>query len=107
MIKIIAPRYMRFRSWLAGRKIGALAVWPGVTVFASKERAENKYLVNHEAIHHAQMREVGTIRLFIMNGRFKKKYTYRLNPFEQEAYENMYDLTYLATREPFAWKKYL
>lgn len=107
MIKIVAPRYIKFRSWLAGRSIGALALWPGLAIFASQERADDKYLVNHEAIHHAQMREVGPIRLWIMNGRFKKTYTYKLNPFEQEAYDNMYNLDYLKTRKPFAWKQYL
>lgn len=66
---------------------------------------------NHEAIHTAQMKELGyvlfyvlyliewLIRLF-MNGN-----AYRNISFEREAYENEKDMNYLNVRKPYAmWK---
>jgi hypothetical protein len=70
--------------------------------------------VNHEAIHTAQMREMGyvffylwyvaewIIRLFI-NG----KAAYRNISFEREAYGNDRDGSYLENRRNYAWLNHL
>ena len=69
--------------------------------------------LNHEAIHTAQMKEMGyiffyiwyfiewLIRLFINGG-----YAYYKLSFEQEAYNNEKNLQYLNTRKPYSWLKY-
>lgn len=69
--------------------------------------------LNHEAIHTAQMKEMGYIFFYIwyfiewlirlvINGR----YAYNMLSFEREAYSNQNNLTYLVSRKPYSWFKY-
>lgn len=69
--------------------------------------------LNHEAIHTAQMKEMGYIFFYIwyfiewlirliINGR----YAYYMLSFEQEARDNQYDKEYLTIREQYRWFKY-
>ena len=69
--------------------------------------------LNHEAIHTAQMKEMGYVFFYIwyfiewlirllINGR----YAYYCLPFEKEAYNNDKNLKYLETRKPYSWLKY-
>lgn len=85
-------------------------------VFARKEyEALSPTVLNHEAIHTAQMRElfyVGFYLLYVLEWLFRlvrESYTgqeaYRYISFEQEAYNNAGEKNYLADRKPFAqWR---
>ena len=72
-----------------------------------------KTTLNHEAIHTAQMKEMGYIFFYmwyfiewlirvIINGR----YAYYCISFEREAYENEKNYKYLNKRKPYSWFKY-
>lgn len=78
-----------------------------------KEYPVEEEILNHEAIHTAQMKEMGYIFFYIwyfiewlirllINGR----YAYYSLPFEREAYENDQNLKYLEIRKPYSWLKY-
>lgn len=71
--------------------------------------------VNHESIHTAQMREtlyVGFYILYALFWLFRLLQTwnfdkaYRSISFEQEAYENEIDESYLEKRQPYSWIAY-
>ena len=70
-------------------------------------------LLNHERIHTAQMKEMLFIGFYIwyfvewLVRLFGKGNAYRNISFEQEAYDNDDDLTYLDNRKPFEWLKYI
>lgn len=72
--------------------------------------------VNHELIHTAQMRELGYIGYYLwyvieylIIRLFHKKQgnAYHDVSFEEEAYANEKDITYLQNRKHYAWFKYL
>lgn len=72
--------------------------------------------VNHELIHTAQMKELGYIGFYLWYGieyllirLFHKKQgdAYHDVSFEEEAYANEKDLSYLDKRKHYAWFKYL
>lgn len=72
--------------------------------------------VNHELIHTAQMKELGYIGFYLWYGieyllirLFHKKQgdAYHDVSFEEEAYANEKDLSYLDKRKHYAWVKYL
>lgn len=78
-----------------------------------KEEAIPKSTLNHEAIHTAQMKEMGYIFFYIwyfiewlirliING----KQAYHKLSFEQEAYANEENYKYLNNRKPYSWFKY-
>lgn len=72
-----------------------------------------KSTLNHEAIHTAQMKELGYIFFYvwyfiewlirlIINGR----YAYYMISFEREAYNNAKNYKYLNKRKIYSWFKY-
>lgn len=72
--------------------------------------------VNHELIHTAQMKELGYIGFYLWYAieyliirLFHKKQgnAYHDVSFEEEAYANDKDMTYLQNRKHYAWFKYL
>lgn len=78
----------------------------------------NKYEINHEQIHTEQMKEMLYIFFYIwyileyliikLFNFFKtQSEQYHEISFEEEAYNNSYDLDYLQNRKRFAWIKYL
>jgi hypothetical protein len=80
-------------------------------VFARRELTPRDR--NHEAIHSAQMREMGYLPFYLwyvlewlIRLPFAGKEAYFNISFEQEAYGNEGDLDYLKTRKHFAWLKY-
>ena len=86
------------------------------TFWARDTRWIDRYVVNHERIHTAQMRELLFIPFYIIYGlewlvRFVQYRSwgtaYRNISFEREAYTNGNNLSYLPRRHPFAWRKYL
>lgn len=86
------------------------------TYFVRKEYEEEKIpesTLNHEAIHTAQMKEMGYIFFYIwyfiewllrllINGRWAY---YKLS-FEKEANTNCENPEYLKNRKPYSWLKY-
>ena len=76
----------------------------------------DKYVVNHERIHNAQMRELLFVPfyvLYLLEWLFRlaqyrnQRDAYRNISFEREAYIHGHDLTYLPHRKPFAWTRHL
>lgn len=71
----------------------------------------------HETIHFKQQLELAFVLQFLLYGlsflinviRFKGDFykSYRLNWFEQEAFDNDIDPHYLENRKPYAWVKYI
>ena len=86
------------------------------TFWARDTRWIDRYVVNHERIHTAQMRELLFIPFYIIYVlewlvrlvQYRNWNTaYRNISFEREAYANGDDLSYLPRRSLFAWRKYL
>lgn len=85
-------------------------------IFVRKGCTMSAVDVNHENIHWAQEKEllvVGfyllyvlgfLVRLLLIRNWHK---AYRSISFEQEAYENQYNMSYLAERKHYRWTKYL
>lgn len=73
----------------------------------------SKRVINHEAIHTAQMKELLYIFFYIWYGieyfirLFQHGDEYRSISFEREAYDNDDNLEYLKTRKKYAWFKYV
>ena len=104
-MKIIYNNIIPFKGFAAINLFGVLFVRNGV-------RLSDK-LLNHERIHTAQMKEMLFIGFYIwyfvewLVRLFGKGNAYRNISFEQEAYDNDDDLTYLDSRKPFEWLKYV
>lgn len=91
--------------------------------FAGKN--PSRELINHERIHFYQQLELlfvihwilylGSYTYNYLSLTLNTKLTHRQrhwkayfnNIFEKEAYENEKNLSYLSTRQPFAWRHYL
>lgn len=82
-------------------------------LFVRKEYKDKlkDYVYNHEAIHTAQMKELGYVLFYIIYvlewvvRLFMKGDAYRNISFEKEAYINQHDLNYLGTRKHYAqWR---
>lgn len=76
----------------------------------------DKYTLNHESIHTAQIRETGFIFFYILYIiewlwrliYYRNNYNaYRNISFEREAYANENNLNYLSQRKRWAFTKYL
>lgn len=76
----------------------------------------DKYVINHERIHTAQMRELLFLPFYIIYVaewlirlvQYRKLYAAYMNiSFEREAYTNGNNLFYLPKRRRFAWMHYL
>ena len=90
----------------------------GQRIFIKKGFENDEYLINHEKIHSAQYKELGIpmfiilylwyfIKLAITKQGMSLAECYRMIPFEQEAYNNELDLSYLKNiRKGFEWRKY-
>lgn len=85
-------------------------------IFIREDSTASVYLINHEAIHTKQMLELGIVLFYIwyviewlirlcIYRNFDKAY-YNIS-FEQEAYDNQYDLEYKSKRSHYYWINYL
>ena len=83
-------------------------------IYVRREYLLNQRIANHEKIHWKQQLEMLIIFFYIwyliewliripINGRA----AYRSISFEREGYANRDNLTYLETRKPYAWLKYI
>lgn len=99
-MKIIYNKIIPFKGFLAINLFGI--------IFARKPL--NQYVVNHEKIHTAQMKELAYIFFYILYVLewfiklfiYGSKAYYNIS-FEKEAYKNMYNLEYLKTRKHYSW----
>lgn len=105
MIKIVSPFLLKC---IYGKKdVAAFTSIPPFVIFKSKSFAENKILVNHEAIHLRQYYELAIIFKWPLYLWFSLSRGYKNNPFEMEAYYRQSDLTYLKNRKWLAWRKFV
>ncbi|MEE0138664.1 hypothetical protein [Fusobacterium ulcerans] len=107
-MKIIYNKYITFKGFYAINLFG--------TYFIREEyKGESvpESTLNHEAIHTAQMKEMGYIFFYVwyfiewlirlvING----AYAYYKLSFEQEAYNNENNYNYLKSRKPYSWFEY-
>lgn len=84
-------------------------------LFTKKDKL-SKTTINHELIHTAQMKEMGYIFFYLwyvieycLIRLFHRKQgdAYHDISFEEEAYNNQYDLSYLDKRKHYSWIKYI
>lgn len=103
-MKIIYNKYIPFGNYDSMNIFGY--------IFAKEERKPlPKYIVNHEAIHTAQMKELLYVPFYILYGveyiikllrYFNADKAYKNISFEKEAYANQYNYSYLDERVRFA-----
>jgi len=83
--------------------------------FRDKKDMQNNVLINHELIHHEQVKELtpflflplylGNYLINLFRYKFNTDLAYRNISFEKEAYTHERDLTYRQNRKPYAfWK---
>lgn len=90
-------------------------VYPFVVVNGSKKLIKKIEIMNHEAIHYQQAKELYVLPFYIAYAgifvfnlfkyRFNLLNAYYTIPFEREAYLNQNTYKYLKTRKKFAWRK--
>lgn len=87
-----------------------------IFIWIRREPNDQTQLIRHEKIHFWQQVEMLFIfhwffyAVFYLVGRVNGQchyIAYRYNPFEIEAFTMDYDTTYLRTRRPFAWVRYV
>lgn len=99
-MKIIYNNIIPFKGFKAINLFGILFVRKGSTMSAVD--------INHECIHTVQMKELCSIRFYIMYLYFWiTKGGYNKIPFEKEAYANEKNLNYIQERPRLNWKNYL
>lgn len=102
-------------SWFPPIRFKAIALVWWIIVRSDVEMTSED--INHEEIHGKQQREMLVLLFFlwyavefiirlILNPMNYMK-VYRRISFEQEAYENDSNLSYLDGRKPYSWIKYL
>ena len=93
--------------------ICAITLYPFIIM---NEECEHPVIINHEKIHLEQQRELWIIPFYVLYILYWLKArvsgmnnhdAYRAIPFEKEAYAHEKDLTYLADRKKFSWRKLL
>ena len=108
-IVIIAPKFLRAISWVI--EIAAITLYP--FIITREEMSED--LLRHESIHIAQQKELLVVFFYLLYGldylrglikfRDKELAYYRIR-FEQEAYAQMLNESYLENRKSYSWRKY-
>lgn len=101
---IIKNSFIPFKGYKAINLLGI--------IWVRKDVSMNDVDYNHEAIHTAQIIELGFIFFYLLYclewffRSFQKGDSYYSISFEREAYANEKDLKYLYTRKRFAWIRY-
>lgn len=104
-MKIIRNKIIPFKGFRAINLFGVL--------FVHGESELSQTTINHEEIHTAQMRELLYVPFYVwyvlewVVRLFGKGSAYRNVSFEQEAYNNEKDFSYLSGRNPYAFFKYM
>ena len=100
-------------------RIMAITLWP-FGIYIKEEHIGNKYVINHEAIHWEQQKELPIVFYlwYLIEWLIKLPYglikvffgypgAYYSISFEREAYRNQANLEYIGTRKKFTWIKYI
>jgi hypothetical protein len=107
-MKLIYNNFIPCKGFKAINIFGVLFVRKGATV--------DERMLNHEAIHTAQMNELLYIFFYVfyivdwligLMAYVSFSKAYRDICFEKEAYQNEGNINYLKSRKPFAFIKYL
>lgn len=104
-MKIIRNNIIPFKGFTAINLFGVLFVRGNANIDAKT--------INHEEIHTAQIKEMLYIFFYIwyfiewIIRLFCKGNAYRNISFEQEAYSNESDISYLINRKKYSWLKYI
>jgi hypothetical protein len=104
-MKIIRNNIIPFKGFTAINLFGVLFVRCNANIDAKT--------INHEEIHTAQIKEMLYIFFYIwyfiewIIRLFCKGNAYRNISFEQEAYSNESDTSYLINRKKYSWLKYI
>ena len=110
------PKYFKlYPSWMA-KIMGSyrgISLYPFGVYVKRMDYRDMDILVNHENIHWAQQKEMLVIPFYIWYViewvinifKFGKRAYIKLS-FEQEAYDNDKDLSYLNNRNMFSWLRY-
>lgn len=104
-MKIIYNSIIPFKGFAAINLFGIL--------FVRKEVKISEEMINHEAIHTSQMKEVLYVFFYIwyviewIIRLFMKDNAYRSISFEKEAYDNEDDFNYIDNRKHYKWIEYL
>lgn len=108
-IVILAPRFLEAISLIID--VAAITLYP--FIIARKEMSED--VLRHESIHIAQQKELLVVFFYLLYGldylrglikfRDKELAYYRIR-FEQEAYAQMLNESYLENRKSYSWRKY-
>ncbi|MBQ4822897.1 hypothetical protein [Aquimarina sp. MMG016] len=102
-------------KYLIGRHFVGIALWPFIVV-KNDGLKEDEAFINHERIHLRQQAELLVVPFYLIYliEYIVRLFQYRNSPeayrnisFEREAYEMEDDLSYLKTRKPWSFIKYL
>ena len=112
-IILVAPKFMKLVNIINAGIVDtqAITLFP----FIISREPMNEATTRHESIHILQQAEMYVIFFYLVYlwdyivgyiklGNLSEAY-YNIR-FEQEAYDNHYDVDYLENRKPFAWKNY-
>ena len=111
-MKINLPIIM-FSQRLTPKGFNAITIYPFIICRDKKIATEE--LINHEKIHIQQQKELGLIGFYLLYllhytfnlFRYKNSFlAYRRIVFEQEAYQNENNLTYLKKRKIWSFLRY-
>lgn len=115
-MKIIYNDYLPFKGFIALNLFGIIFIRNDQKDWLNKHSQIEPLILNHEAIHTAQMKETLYIGFYIIYFiwylfnlvRHDNSITaYRAIPFEREAYNNEADMDYLKTRKHFSFLHYV
>jgi hypothetical protein len=103
---IVSRRAIRFFNFIAGHgfRLNGIALYP--FIFLNPDSKITPELINHERIHIRQQMELLVIPFYIWYLYESYCKGYMGNRFEREAYGNEHNLTYLATRKWYSFRKY-
>lgn len=106
-MKIVENNILPFGGYLAVNIFGILFIRKG-----TRDKISSK-VINHEAIHSAQIKEMLYIFFYLWYGieyfvrLFQHGDEYLSISLEREAYDNEDNLEYLKSRRHFSWFKYV
>ena len=101
MIHIKAPKFLKLVTF-SDRTEGLCLMF-----FLIYKDCLTDRVINHEEIHWKQWKECLIVFFPILYFYFHFTRGYWENPFEKEAYDNDYDLSYLYNRKLYTWTKYI
>lgn len=113
IIKTVWNKIIPLKKYAAVNIFGCIFIREELLSYYMIKKKDFQKLLNHEAIHSAQMRELLYIGFYIIyclewlfRVIFHTKTAYRGLSFEKEAYNHESDMTYLQNRKHFAqWRK--